>query len=222
MKDSTSKGLGLLLAELDKDPAEAIEEYYRLRTAIIRSLERKKWDEKKDADCDFLADETLDRAQKFLEDGKTSEKGIRAVIFGISKIVWKEYKRKNPWIPEPPDPPDPPDISENAEEELIKKSEEKERISCGRSCLSEACRNKEEMQTFLEYFEDIKTFLRLPEKIKIFLGLSRKDDTKSKERRRKMAENLNISYITLKTRMSRLRSKWEDCIRNCIEKHEIL
>lgn len=190
---------------LDENRAIAEEKYIRLHYRIVNYLIRSTTPER-NADRELLADEALEKLAEKLEDGYVIEENIHGLTQKIAMGLWLNYNRKHfrnkRWV-EVEEHHRVTNQNENEDDEGSQLKNQ--RKVCGRSCLSEICRDEEEIKIFREYF---------------FRENKNQVDMKSKEQKEIIAKNLNISYSTLKTRMCRLRSKWEKCIKDCMKKHE--
>ena len=191
MADLTSNAFNLILSKLSDNPKKAADEYLTLHFKLEKYFEwqdRGRWQ----ADHSALADETLDRVAKKLEEGIEIEKTVQSYSLGIARFVWLEYIRINPLpteienIPEPSAPESDPE-------------EEDARLACLRSCLASVPKDDEERKLILDYY--------------------RKNGAKIKERRKALADKLGITTNALKVRMTRLREKLKNCIGKCMEKN---
>jgi DNA-directed RNA polymerase specialized sigma24 family protein len=191
MADLTSKGLNLILSKLNDNPAKSADEYMTLHLKVEKYFEwqdRGRWQ----ADYSALADETLDRVAKKLEEGVEIEKSIFSYALGIARFVWLEYMRDHPL---------PNDIDSIPEPVALKPEPEPEsdlRLACLRSCLAQIPKDDEERKLILDYY--------------------RKNGEKIKERRKSLAASLGTNTNALKVRMTRLREKLKNCIGKCMEK----
>lgn len=195
VENLTAKGYDLLFARLDANPLRSGEEYETLRLKLEKYFTRQdrgRWN----TDYAALADETLDRVAKRLEDGIEIEKNIHIFAYGIAKFVWLEFIRKNPL------PVDFTTVAENSyKTNQDDEDAEDARLACLRACLVEICKDNDERKILLDYY--------------------RQADNMLKEQRKSIAARLKITTNTLKTRMSRLREKMEKCIINCMKKRAL-
>lgn len=195
VENLTSKGYELLFARMGANPLKSGEEYEILRLKLEKYFTRQdrgRWN----TDYAALADETLDRVAKRLEKGVEIEKNIHTFAYGIAKFVWLEFIRKNPL------PVDFTTVPENSyKTNSADEDAEDARLACLRTCLVETCKDNDERKILLDYY--------------------RQADNMLKEQRKLIAERLQITTNTLKTRMSRLREKMEKCIINCMKKHTL-
>lgn len=195
VENLTSKGYELLFARLSADQLKSGEEYETLRLKLEKYFTRQdhgRWN----TDYAALADETLDRVAKRLEEGIEIEKNIHTFAHGIAKFVWLEFIRKNLL------PVDFTTVSENSyKTNPADEDAEDARLACLRVCLVEMCKDSDERMILLDYY--------------------RQADNMLKEQRKLIAERLKITTNTLKTRMSRLREKMEKCIVNCVKKRTL-
>lgn len=186
----TSKGYELLLAQLHENPEKAVEEFDRLRRKIIRYFiqqERGRWN----ADCEFLADDVIDRVAAHLEAGKPIEKNVQALAFSITRNVWLTFYNKNKQLVNLESVPE-----KSYQFEFDDESDD-EKTACMKKCLVEVCKDDEERKNLLAYYDD--------------------SDKKLLEQRKSVAARLGTTTNNLKTRMSRLRDKLRACAKECFK-----
>jgi DNA-directed RNA polymerase specialized sigma24 family protein len=170
-----------LLASLDSDRGRAGERYELLRQKLVKFFE---WQGAYDAE--ELADETLNRVARRIEEGESIQ-NVAAYASGVARMVWREAA-KRPFQSEeiddrtPAPAPEPDDADEVA------------RFECLDRCLAALPADQREL--VLDYFADEKG-------AKI-------------DNRRQMAARLGIEMNALRIRVHRIRARLELCVKECV------
>jgi DNA-directed RNA polymerase specialized sigma24 family protein len=181
----TPKAFTRLLAKLAPDPEMAGENYEKLRRQLIKFFE-----------CrgsfipDELADETLNRLARKIDEGEEIEKNIFAFSLGIARFVFLEALKR-------------PDNRRAQMKELATVAaplERREEDDLWAVCLRECLRgvSEENRELIIEYYQDE--------------GRARIDE------RKMMAASLGISLNALFSRAKRTRDKLEDCVTRCVKR----
>jgi len=185
-KEVTPEVFAVFLARLDPVPEIAGEKYEELRRQLIKFFE---W--RGSYIADRLADETLNRVMRKIDEGKEIEKNVLALSLGIARFVLLESLRH-------------PDNRRVDLDELSALAAPRERwaedddlwVICLRECLRGF--SQENRQLIIEYYEE---------------------DRRAKiDNRKLLAARLDISINALFSRAKRIRDKLEQCVTNCVEK----
>lgn len=171
-----------LLNALATDKDDGGTEYEKIRLKLIRIFE---WNGVGPAD--ELADETLNRVARHLDEGKQID-NLHGYIVGVAKVIVKEVKKK----------PKLTSLDETTESQLQAGTESVEpdaRLHCFDRCL--AALPSEKRYLIVEYYQDDKR-----DKIK---------------RRQKLADELRIPLNALRIRAHRIRMGLEKDINKCLE-----
>jgi DNA-directed RNA polymerase specialized sigma24 family protein len=185
-RDLTPEAFAKFLAMLAPEPEIAGEKYEELRRQLIKFFE---W--RGSLIADQLADETLNRVVKKIQDGEKIEKNILAMCLGIARYVFKEYMRH-------------PDNRRVEIEELAKLAapqvHQKEDDDLWLISLRECLNNlpEEDRELIIEYYQEDK-------QAKI-------------DSRKALAARLGISTNTLFSRAKRIRDRLERSVTNSIER----
>jgi DNA-directed RNA polymerase specialized sigma24 family protein len=185
-RDLTPEAFAKFLAILAPEPEIAGERYEELRRQLIKFFE---W--RGSLNADQLADETLNRVVRKIQDGEKIEKNILAMCLGIARYVFKEHMRH-------------PDNRRVEIEELSKlaappvhqKEDDDLWLISLRECLSDL--PEEDRELIIEYYQEDK-------QAKI-------------DSRKALAARLGISINTLFSRAKRIRDRLERNVTNRIEK----
>jgi DNA-directed RNA polymerase specialized sigma24 family protein len=185
-KDLTPEAFAKFLAKLAPEPEIAGVRYEELRRQLIKFFE---W--RGSLVADQLADETLNRVVRKIQDGEKVEKNILAMCLGIARYVFKEHMRH-------------PENRRVAIEELSKlaappapqKEDDDLWLINLKECLNSL--SAEDRELIIEYYEEDK-------QAKI-------------DSRKALAARLGISINTLFTRAKRIRDRLERSVRNRIER----
>ena len=182
----TPEAFTKLMAILDPDPETAGVKYEKLRGRLIKFF-----DLRGSFISDELADETLNRLARKINEGEEIEKNVYALSLGIARFVLLEtFKR--------------PDNRRMEMKELTTVAAPPERweddddlwVDCLRECLRDV--SEENRELIIEYYQDE--------------GRARIDE------RKMMAANLGISLNALFARAKRTRDKLEDCVMRCVKR----
>jgi len=193
--DSHPDALKLLLNWLNPDLELAEKTYLELRKKIIYYFQSQGCLDSEDcADVVFLR-----VGQKLLNGTKIETQQPYEYVRGVARFVLMEYWRDRKEIVEPLDELpltkhpsiNPVSIEQEQTEELKKE----QMLKCLASCLEQLPR--ESYQIFIEYHQD-------------------KNSTKI-DGRLSLSQRLGIDITTLRNRITRIRSKLEKCISNCLE-----
>lgn len=171
---------------MDPEPETAGEKYEELRRQLIKFFE---W--RGSFIADRLADETLNRVIKKIDDGEEIEKNVLAMSLGIARYVLLESIRH-------------PDNRRGELDELSalaappdhRSDEDDLWVVCLRECLRGF--SPENRQLIIEYYEE---------------------DRRAKiDTRKLLAARMEISINALFSRAKRIRDKLEQCVSSCVEK----
>jgi DNA-directed RNA polymerase specialized sigma24 family protein len=185
-RELTPEAFTKLLAILDPDQEAAGGKYEQLRRKLIKFFE---W--RGSFISDELADETLNRLARKIDEGEEIEKNVFALSLGIARFVLLENLKR-------------PDNKRVEMKELAAVAAPQERREedddlwavCLRECLSGV--SEENRDLIIEYYQDE--------------GRARIDDRKI------LAANLGISLNALFTRAKRMRDKLEECVTRCVKR----
>jgi DNA-directed RNA polymerase specialized sigma24 family protein len=181
----THENFAALLAALDADPERAGELYEQLRRKLVSLF---MW--RGSATPDELADETLDRLARKIDEGEVV-RNVPHYVGGIARLVWLESLKAEA-------------RERSALEELGGASrvdpahEESARAVCFESCLANL--PAESRALILDYYREEKT-------AKIAL-------------RKQLAEKLGTPPNALRIRAHRIRVQLETCVADCLGKSE--
>jgi DNA-directed RNA polymerase specialized sigma24 family protein len=185
-RELTPEAFTKLLAKLDPDPETAGGKYEQLRRKLIKFFE---W--RGSFISDELADETLNRLARKIDEGEEIEKNVFALSLGIARFVLLETLKR-------------PDNKRVEMKELATVAAPQERREedddlwavCLRECLRGV--SEENRDLIIEYYQDE--------------GRARIDD------RKMLAANLGIPLNTLFMRAKRTRDKLEECVTRCVKR----
>jgi RNA polymerase sigma factor (sigma-70 family) len=181
----SAEDLRRLLGRLDADPARAWEVYGHLRLALLKYFEHNYCPEP-----DQLADETLDRIAR-----KPDEQEIANVLeyaFGVARHVRRETDRKTALrkdLTEVIRDAEVANQEQDPESTIVKQIDRERKLECLRRCISA-----------LTPYERELLYLYHPD-----------DCEQLDEHRQRVAQEFGLSWATLRTRMSRIRQKLEQC-----------
>jgi len=182
----TPEAFTKLMAILDPDPETAGGKYEKLRGRLVKFFELRG-----SFISEELADETLNRLTRKIDEGEEIEKNVYALSLGIARFVLLEnFKR--------------PDNRRMEMKELTTVAAPPERweedddlwVDCLRECLRGVSEKNREL--IIEYYQDE--------------GRARIDE------RKMMAASLGISLNALFARAKRTRDKLEDCVMRCVKR----
>jgi RNA polymerase sigma factor (sigma-70 family) len=172
-----------LLASLDPDRGRAGERYELLRQKLVKFFE---WQGAYDAE--ELADETLNRVARRIEEGEAIQ-NVAAYASGVARMVWREAAKRpfrseelDDRTPAPAPAPEPDDVDEAA------------RFECLDRCLASLPDDQREL--VLDYFADEKG-------AKI-------------DNRKQIAVRLGVEMNALRIRVHRIRARLELCVKDCV------
>src|SRR5262245_3340306 len=185
-RDLTPEAFTKFLAILDPDPDVAGGKYEELRRQLIKFFE---W--RGALFQDELADETLNRLARKIDEGEEIEKNVIALSLGIARFVFLETLKR-------------PDNRRTEMKELSTVAAPPERREedddlwtvCLRECLLGV--SDENRALIIEYYQDE--------------GRARIDDRKI------LAARLGLSSNALFSRAKRTRDKLEECVTRCVKR----
>jgi DNA-directed RNA polymerase specialized sigma24 family protein len=185
-RELTPEAFKKLLAILDPDLETAGGKYEQLRHKLIKFFE---W--RGSFISDELADETLNRLARRIDEGEEIEKNVFALSLGIARFVLLETLKR-------------PDNRRAEMKELVTvfaPSERREEdddlwVVCLRECLRGV--SEENRELIIEYYQDE--------------GRARIDD------RKMLAARLGVSPKALLSRAKRTRDKLEECVTRCVKR----
>jgi DNA-directed RNA polymerase specialized sigma24 family protein len=188
-RGASPEQIALLLARLDPDRDQAGEKYEDLRRKLVKFFECNGCYPAED-----LADETLDRTAKRLDDVKD----VVRFAFGVARKVRLEAYEAAPRTQQSADDPtgegNPAAGVEFSEAAMIKKIDQEKRLTCLGRCMKRL--SDEERDQVIEY--------HTPE------------EEPPAQRRQRMAKSLGVSSGALRAKMNRLRDKLELCVKACV------
>ncbi len=180
LSDLTRQAFERLLQRLGPDREAAAREYETIHRRLVELF-----DGRGVASPEVLADETIDRVARRLDEGVTVEH-LRAYFYGVGRHVLLEWKRQRAIeqaaVQEP---------RLSAVDSGLDAQRAEARMECLERCLYEL--PGESRDLIVSYYE----------------GAGRSH----LEGRKILAERLGISYATLKTRAHRIRTCLEECLR---------
>lgn len=177
------------LAWLDDGADSEGRNYLELRERLVNFFDRKNC-----LNADELADETINRAARRLEEeGKIESETPAKFCYITAKFVFMEYLRSAEKVSVPIDDVllKSSDSSETEERELKEK-----RLNCLENC-TEKLKTENRQLIVRYYFGEERTKI---------------------ENRRSLAENFGITLNALSIRACRIRDKLEGCVKKCVEK----
>lgn len=180
----TPEAFTKLLAKMSADPEMAGVEYEELRRRLIKFFE---WRES--FFPEELADETLDRTARKIDEGEKIDKNVIALALGIARFVFMETLKH-------------PDNRRAAMEELdpvaappeYRDDDDDLWVVCLRECLRGL--SEENRELIIEYYQED--------------GRAKIEDHKT------LAAELGISLNALFSRAKRIRDKLEQCVARCV------
>jgi len=185
-RELTPEAFTKLLALLDPDPETAGGKYENLRRRLIKFFE---W--RGSFISDELADETLNRLARKIDEGEEIEKNVFAFSLGIARFVFLETLKR-------------PDNKRAEMKELAAfaappgpwEEDDDLWVACLRDCLRSV--SEENRELIIEYYQDE--------------GRARVDE------RKMLAARLGISPNALFSRAKRTRDKLEECVTRCVKR----
>src|SRR5215510_4105046 len=185
-RELTPEAFKKLLAVLDPDPETAGVKYEQLRHKLIRFFE---W--RGSFISDELADETLNRLARKIDEGEEIEKNVFALSLGIARFVLMEtLKRPGNRRAEMKE------LVMVATQSVLLEEDVDPWVVCLRECLRSV--SEENQELIIEYYQDE--------------GRARIND------RKMLAARLGISPNTLFSRAKRTRDKLEECVTRCVKR----
>jgi DNA-directed RNA polymerase specialized sigma24 family protein len=185
-RDLTPEAFAKFLAMLAPEPEIAGEVYEELRRQLIKFFE---W--RGSLIADQLADETLNRVVRKIQDGEKIEKNILAMCLGIARYVFKEHMRH-------------PDNRRVKIEELS-------------ALAAPPVHQKEDDDPWLVSLKE--SLSSLPEEDRELIIEYYQEDKQAKiDSRKALAARLGISINTLFTRAKRIRDRLERSVMSRIER----
>ena len=183
-RELTPQAFTKLLAKLSADPEIAGREYEELRRRLIKFFE---W--RGSFFPEELADETLNRMARKIDEGEAIEKNVIAMALGVARFVFLETLKH-------------PGNKRAALEELDLGAAPTERqgddddlcVMCLRECLSGL--SEENRELIIEYYQG--------------------EGRAKTEVRKTLAGKLGISLNALFSRAKRIRDKLEQCVTRCV------
>lgn len=176
----TAEAFDRLLKLLHPDRDQAAIEYERLRDRISGLF--RWWGSSRALE---LADETIDRVARKLEEGADVRPGsVGAYVRGVARMVLYEASRRQ----QPAPLPDDLDLSAP-----ISDHEQSATLVCFDRCMAKF--SAADRKNLLRYYDDT--------------------GGKTIEARRRLADELGISTNVLRVRMHRLRERLEQCVTDC-------
>ena len=175
----------MLLDWLDPNAERAARKYEKIRHGLISMFANRRC-----ADAEDLADETIDRVARKLPKIKANYLGDPARYFyGVAKHVFLSHlRRERPLAPLPPLPPLPQEDAAEAEQ----------LHECLSKCLESL--NPANRDLIIHYYAEQK-------RAKI-------------DARRELASQLGMKSSALRARMHRVRSALEKCVTECMKVRE--
>lgn len=191
----TEEAFTQLLAQLDPDPERAAEKYEEIRRKLMKFF---RW--RGCLQFEEYADTTIDRVARKIAEGAIIRKNSPSALFyGVALNVLMEHWRKSMNEPGPLDdrmevehPAGDPEEIRERQEEL---QERETRLECLRRCLRRL--PSESLHLIRQYYSE--------------------GDVLDKERRRQIAERLNLSAVALRSRAFRIRGELERCVDSCLK-----
>lgn len=179
------------LALLDANRETAGVKYESLRARLIKFFEWRNCETSEE-----LADAVFDRILRKIAEGERIQ-NVNAYAAGVAQFVFKENLRNHAFLSEPLD--ENPNIQNYAEKSGAEETEtENMRFDCLEKCLS--AMDSETRRLLIAYHDtDERTMIWA---------------------RRRLADSLKVSLNTLRIRVCRLKSKLENCVRDCVNSGE--
>jgi DNA-directed RNA polymerase specialized sigma24 family protein len=181
--DLTEAALGTLLNRLGPNREAACLEYEAIRLKLMHFFDRRGMPM-----SDALADETLDRVARRIDEGEAVEHP-RAYCYGVARRVLLEREKRRAKEAAALSaaasfrrPEDPPEVIEA-------------RVSCLERCLQEL--PPESRDLIVRYYEG--------------------EGNVHLDSRHRLADTLSVTYATLKTRAYRIRTQLHECLLRCLE-----
>jgi DNA-directed RNA polymerase specialized sigma24 family protein len=188
-REPTPEAFVTFLTMLSPDPEIAGEKYEELRQQLINFFE---W--RGSFFSDKLADETLNRVMRKIDEGQEIEKSILALCMGIARFVLMEHMRH----------PDNrrveiEELSELAAPPVHRQEDDDLWLICLRECLGSL--PEEDRELIIEYYQE--------------------DKQAKVDSRRALASRLGISINALFSRARRIRDRLERSVTNSVERKQM-
>jgi DNA-directed RNA polymerase specialized sigma24 family protein len=177
----TAPALAKLLASLTPDPEQAGARYEAVRLALVKFFD---WQGA--ALAEDLADETLNRVARKLDEGETL-RDVPTFCHGVARLVLLEYRRTS--VQRQVDIEEITPVAAPTEID-----EPDERRACLDGCLSEL--PVESQQLILRYYRD--------------------DRQQKIDARAALAAQLGLPLNALRSRAQRIRDRLEQCVKRCV------
>ncbi|MCI0622385.1 MAG: hypothetical protein L0387_12110 [Acidobacteria bacterium] len=192
-KELTQKSFDNLLVRLDPDRNRAGEEYERVRQRLVRFFE---WNDC--ADAAGLADETINRAARKIDEGETIN-NLDAYFSGIARHVLQEHRRELKKQPESLDA-------------LVAVRERSEGLP-GEVMRGATAERQAELQDCMEY-----CLHRLSrEERRLIAEYERGEKTARIRNRERLAKRLDMSPNALRMHVFRIKQKLQTCFQECLK-----
>lgn len=186
----TKEAFERLLSSLDANRELAGQKYENMRCKLIEFFEARG---SHSPACH--ADETINRVARKLEEGETV-RNFNQYFYGVARFLLKETLRARDKEPLPLDLAPTPTVAADDEEQEQRRQEEELRLRCFEVCLS-----------------------KLPTAHRILIvGYYREEQGIKIEKRKRQAEDLNMSLNALRLRACRIRAELGDCINSCLSR----
>jgi DNA-directed RNA polymerase specialized sigma24 family protein len=188
-REPTPEAFVAFLTMLSPDPEIAGEKYEELRQQLIKFFE---W--RGAFFADKLADETLNRVMRKIDEGEEIEKSILALCMGIARFVLMEYMRH----------PDNrrveiEELSTVAAPPVHREEDDDLWLICLRECLSSL--SQEDRELIIEYYLE--------------------DKQAKVDSRKALAARLGISINALFSRARRIRGRLERSVTSSVERKQM-
>jgi DNA-directed RNA polymerase specialized sigma24 family protein len=192
----TEEAFSRLLAQLDPDRDRAAEKYELIRRKLTTFF---KW--RGCLQFEDYADKTIDRvARKLTEGAELQPDSPLALFYGVAANILREHWRKSLNEPVPlSDQAEMKDGSNDPEtiRERAQSARERDaRLGCLKDCLGKL--PADSLDLINQYYSE--------------------GEVLNKEQRKRMAEQLQLSAVALRSRAFRIRGELEKCVKNCREK----
>ncbi len=187
MDDRKPTAFSLFLRAFDANEEQGALAYEELRFRLTQIM---KWKGCLEADADALADEVMERVARKIGQGEQIE-NVKAYAVSVARFVLLEHtrKRRELGVDELPEVPVHMDTDATDGPDM--------RIQCLRSCLVEVTQSEADQRLIVGYYDN-------------------GSESKNKEIRRQLAEQLGLTPTALKVKACRLRGKLERCINDCV------
>ncbi|MCY7344799.1 MAG: hypothetical protein LH614_01155, partial [Pyrinomonadaceae bacterium] len=188
----TQEDFDTLLGWLSADRNEAGILYEKIREGLMRFFRFRGC-----ADPPLLADETINRAALKVANFDSS-KNVKVItyFYGFATNVFLEYSRERK-----SQPISLPSEDFSGEQSLLAADDDlaDAELDCLEKCLSKLPR--EDVALIMQYYGN--------------------DKNEKFERRRRLAEHLNLKMPALHTKVFRIRSSLRECVEKCVEKNSL-